>query len=356
MITIGVIIIGRNEGSRLATCLKSVRNALLQESDTAIRIVDIAYVDSNSTDDSVDTARDLGALVIELDPDIPFTAARARNAGAEALLRKHPDLQLLQFIDGDTELHPRWLSHAAGYLAHNKHVAVVCGRRRERFPEASVYNLLADMEWDTPIGQAQEFGGDAMMRANVFLHTAGYTASFIAGEEPDFAARLRKAGYSIVRLNHEMTLHDMAMTRFGQWWKRNHRYGHALAQLAHTHGGPPLYFYRHARRSTLLWGAVIPLGILAVTVLFSWWLIFLLPTAYAYLWLRVFRYRLGRGDDRDSALIYAGFTTVAKFPHILGLIHFYRNRIARRPSRIIEYKSAADHPQANPAPASVGNT
>ncbi len=356
MTSIGIIIIGRNEGQRLTTCLESVRNTQLQEGATAIRIADVIYVDSNSTDDSVETARSLGAQVVELDPAIPFTAARARNAGAEALLRAHPEVELLQFLDGDTELHPRWLPHAAGYLSHNKHVAVVCGRRRERFPEASIYNLLADMEWDTAIGQAQEFGGDAMIRATVFIHLAGYTASFIAGEEPEFAARLRKAGHSIVRLNHEMTLHDMAMTRFRQWWKRNFRYGHALAHLAHTHGGAPLYFYRQAWRSTIMWAAAIPLAILALALVLSWWALVLIPLAYCYLWVRVIRYRLKRGDDRTSAFTYAGFTVIAKFPQFFGLMHFYKNLLARKPSRIIEYKSAAPQPTGNPAAAAVGNT
>jgi len=356
MITIGIIVIGRNEGERLATCLRSVQHAALQEGATSISIAEVVYVDSNSTDNSIETARGLGAQVVELDPHLPFTAARARNAGAELLLRLHPDINFLQFLDGDTELHPRWLAHAAGYLDHHKNVAVVCGRRRERLPEASVYNLLADMEWDTPIGPAHEFGGDAMIRASVFVREAGYTPGFIAGEEPEFAARLRIAGYSIVRLNHEMTLHDLAMTRFKQWWKRTIRSGHAMAQLAHTHGKAPLYFYRHARRSTLMWAAAIPLTLILLATFFSAWLLLLIPLAYGYLLFRIFRHRIRHGDDRDSALVYACYTTIGKFPQLLGFLHFYRNHIARRPSHLIEYKSAPAPPPANPAPAGVGNT
>jgi hypothetical protein len=42
------------------------------------------------------------------------------------------------------------------------------GRRRERFPEASVYNRLCDLEWDTSIGEARSCGGDFLARAGAF--------------------------------------------------------------------------------------------------------------------------------------------------------------------------------------------
>jgi GT2 family glycosyltransferase len=356
MNTVGVVVIGRNEGTRLATCLQSIGASQQSDGSGGFRITGMAYVDSNSSDDSVELARSLGAHVIELDPAIPFTAARARNAGAEYLLKICPDVQFLQFVDGDTELHPKWLLHAVEYLRHHTQVAVVCGRRRERFPEASVYNLLADLEWDTPIGATHEFGGDALLRADVFLHLGGYTPSFIAGEEPDFSARMRKAGHGIVRLNHEMTLHDLAMTKFSLWWRRTVRSGHAAAQLYHTHGGAPLFFYRNAWRSTLLWGAMVPVVIIALAVFVTPWALGLLPLAYSYLMFRIFRFRRRRGDDRDSALAYSLFTTMGKFPQLWGLLKFYRNHWARRPSLLIEYKTAAAPPAANPAPAAVGNT
>jgi GT2 family glycosyltransferase len=301
----------------------------------------------------VRVATELGAEVLQLNTAIPFTAARARNAGAELLLKNHPGLACIQFVDGDTEMHPRWIAHALEYLQHHPAVAVVCGRRRERYPEASVYNLLADMEWDTPIGACEEFGGDSLIRVEAFRKVGGYRAEFIAGEEPDLAARLRLANYRLVRLNHEMTLHDLAMTRFRQWWRRTVRSGHALAQLGHTYRKGPLRFYRGPWRSTIFWGAAVPLGILFLTIVFSWWSLLLFPLAYSYLLARVMRYRLRRGDDRDSAFAYGLFTAIGKFPQLLGMFHFYRNRWTKRQSTIIEYKAPAS---PNPATAPVGNT
>ncbi|HLV68484.1 MAG TPA: glycosyltransferase, partial [Polyangiaceae bacterium] len=68
---LGLVAIGRNEGNRLERCLASALE----------HVAHVVYVDSGSTDDSVARARALGADVVELDTNTPFTAARARNAG-----------------------------------------------------------------------------------------------------------------------------------------------------------------------------------------------------------------------------------------------------------------------------------
>ncbi|MEZ5914678.1 MAG: glycosyltransferase family A protein [Parvularculaceae bacterium] len=155
---VGYVAIGRNEGERLRACLSSLRR-----DPSAI----IVYVDSGSTDSSLEAAREFGAQSVELDTNIPFTAARARNAGASRLLElAAPDF--IQFVDGDCTLDADWMRRATGLLDARKDVAVVCGRRRERFPDASVYNRLCDIEWASPIGDALSCGGDALMRAAAF--------------------------------------------------------------------------------------------------------------------------------------------------------------------------------------------
>ena len=151
MNNIGLVAIGRNEGNRLRQCLLSV-----------IGMAQVVYVDSGSTDGSVELAKALNVSVVELDLSIPFTAARARNAGFARLLQVEPQIKYVQFVDGDCEVVEGWLNFAQQQLESQPNVAVVCGRRRERFPEQSIYNQLCDMEWATPIGEAQACGGDSM--------------------------------------------------------------------------------------------------------------------------------------------------------------------------------------------------
>ena len=176
---LGVVVIGRNEGERLRRCLSAV----------CVRNVTVVYVDSNSTDGSSELARTQGAEVVELDLSQPFTAARARNAGFARLEQIDADVRFVQFVDGDCELVDGWLAQASGVLEERPEVAVVCGRRRERFPEQSIYNRLADLEWNTPVGEAKYCGGDAMMRVAAFRQVGGFNPDLIAGEEPELCVR-----------------------------------------------------------------------------------------------------------------------------------------------------------------------
>lgn len=312
----GAVIIGRNEGARLVACLASF--------PTWVR--PLVYVDSGSTDGSVDAARAAGAEVVALDMTRPFTAARARNAGL-ARLRALGAPEFVQFVDGDCRIQPGWLETAETFLATRPSVAVVCGRRREIHPEASVWNRLCDAEWDTPPGQAKACGGDALMRVAAVAEVGGYDPGLIAGEEPELCVRLRQAGWEVWRIDQEMTLHDAAMTRIGQWWTRTRRSGHAFAEGAALHGAAPERHWVTETRRAVLWGAILPLVAFLGLVVTPWAGLLLL--AYPVQILRLSR-RLGW--ER------AAFLVLGKFPEVQGVLEFHLNRLRRRRARLIEYK------------------
>ena len=334
---IGVIAIGRNEGARLVACLEAARGQ-------AGRMV---YVDSGSTDGSPEAARALGADVVALDLSIPFTAARARNEGLARLQELEPDCPVVQFLDGDCVLQPNWITTAAAFLDANPHAGIVCGRRREKHPDASVYNTLCDMEWETPVGQVRSCGGDALIRVAALAQIGGYDGSVIAGEEPEMCVRLRAAGWTVHRIDAEMTSHDAAMTRFGQWWKRNYRAGHAYAEGYARHGRPPERHNAKAVRSNWIWGLIVPAGVGVVTLLLAsvaprWCWIGLLPLlAYPLLMWKIARYRRSRGDRPTDARLYARYTLLGKLPQALGQLQYHRSKAAGRRTTIIEYKGAA---------------
>jgi GT2 family glycosyltransferase len=319
----GVIVIGRNEGARLEACLAAMPGD----------VAGLVYVDSGSTDGSVAAARAAGAHVVELDPAIPFTAARARNAGVAALTAAGIAPDYLQFIDGDCTLGPGWLATAIAFLDATPAAAVVCGRRRERHPEASVYNRLCDREWTTPIGQARACGGDALMRRVAFEAAGGFRDDLIAGEEPELCVRLRAAGWQVWRIDAEMTLHDAAMTRFGQWWKRVRRGGFAAAEGVALHGqGPDRHGVIQTRRA-LLWGLVFPVAVLLGAFITPWALALLL--AYP---AQIVRLALRKGACRTD-WEEAAFLTLGKFPEVLGILdHAGRRVLGGARKELIEYK------------------
>lgn len=314
---IGAVVIGRNEGARLVACLDSLRGLGAP----------IVYVDSGSTDGSAEMARARGVEVVDLDLSRPFTAARARNEGFARLCAISTPA-FVQFVDGDCEVQPGWIDTAARALQADPGLAVVCGRRRERHPEASVYNRLIDREWDTPVGPALACGGDALIRTCALQQIGGFNPALIAGEEPEMCLRLRDAGWTIRRLDAEMTLHDAALTRFGQWWKRHRRGGYAFAEGAALHGKSP---HRHWVRPTLralLWGFALPLAVLAGGVVLGPWALLGLA-AYPLQMLR-----LARKEGREVAL----FLVLSKFPEALGALEYILGRLRGRQRGLIEYK------------------
>ena len=321
---VGIVAIGRNEGERLNTCLHSVIGGAAP----------VVYVDSGSTDQSVPNAQRAGAEVVQLNPLTPFTAARARNAGFERLCQLQHDLDYIQFVDGDCEVVADWIESAVAFLDAHRDVAVVYGRRRERSPTRSIYNMFCDIEWDTPIGEAKACGGDALMRITAFKQVGRYREDVIAAEDDELCVRLRAAGWRIWRLNVEMTLHDAAMTRFGQWWRRTVRCGYAFAQGAHLHGALPERHFVWQSRRAWLWGVWLPLSCLGAVIVFGpwgWvtWLIY--PLQMLRQMVR------NRGSFRQRALLSL-FQVVARFPEAIGQIKFLRDRLLRHQAVIIEYK------------------
>jgi len=320
----GIVVIGRNEGARLRNCLASV----------AAHAERVVYVDSDSTDGSVDMARSMGVAVVELDMSIPFTAARARNQGFVRLCELSPEITYVQFVDGDCEVREGWLDYAVSFLDQHMDVAVVCGRQREQYPWASVYNLMCDIEWNTPVGQAKACGGCAMMRVDVFSSVGGYRPSLIAGEEPELCVRLRASGWKIFRLDVEMTWHDAHMLKFHQWWNRARRSGYAFAEGAYLHGVPPERHWVRESRSIMFWGGGIPALTLLSIILFG------VSGAALVLIYPAQVIRLALRDRKTSPAPWwrALFLVLGKFAEIIGLARFVYFRLVGKNSRLIEYK------------------
>ncbi|MET0544035.1 MAG: glycosyltransferase [Variovorax sp.] len=316
---IGVVVIGRNEGERLRACLDTV----------PFRACDVIYVDSGSTDGSLQLAERSGAFGLALDETQQFTAGRARNAGVRALLAMAPNVEFVQFLDGDCELDRDWLTSGLAFLWQNARHAVVCGRVRERDPDRSVFNRLCDWEWHTPAGEVKACGGNALVRVSAFRAVGGFHERLIAGEEPELCLRLRQAGWRVHHLATEMVLHDAAMVRFSQWWLRTTRSGHAFAEGAWLHG---LGRERHWVRETLravFFGGLLPLAaIVLAATLDAWFLLLLLLYPVHVL-------RLSRGQGGFTRAFYL---VLGRFPEFLGVLRFVGRRLGHVPPRLIEYK------------------
>jgi cellulose synthase/poly-beta-1,6-N-acetylglucosamine synthase-like glycosyltransferase len=308
-VTTGIVLIGRNEGERLIAALSSVPCH-----------VPTVYVDSASTDGSVIEAKRAGATVVELDMELPFSAARARRAGYFALCRTHPNLEFIQFVDGDCTLDPAWLPRALVEMRARPEVAAACGRRRERMPEVSIYNALIDVEWDTPIGDAEACGGDALFRRAAYEAVGGFDPALIAGEEPELCSRLRVAGWTIARLDAPMTVHDAAILRFGQWWRRAVRCGFGYAQIWSVTRSRPIVLYGRNLARALFWANLLPAAALVATPIFL-----AAPVALIGIYLvQIVRTALRSSLPTRLAWANALLSVVGKFAEAWGVLRFAR--------------------------------
>jgi serine acetyltransferase/GT2 family glycosyltransferase len=341
---VGAIVIGRNEGERLCQCL----DAMLK-----IGVRHLIYVDSGSQDGSCERASERQVDWLELDPNQPFTAARARNTGFAYLQERYPDLVYVQMIDGDCQLNPTWLETAVQALDNAPEVAAVCGWRQERYPEQTVYNQICDIEWRSgPVGEIASCGGDVLVRVKAFREIGGFNPQVIAGEEPELCRRWRQAGWKIVRLDAEMTLHDAQMERFSQWWQRAKRAGHAYAQVAALQGSTPEDgFGKKEIWRIWLWGLIVP--VLALLLLWptqAWSAI--LFGRYPLAAVRAALPVKEQGWSCSASLNWGLSCALAPFAQVLGAIQYLLNRWRGQELQIIEYKggSSVTPPNHEPSP------
>jgi len=333
---VSVVVIGRNEGPRLAACLKSVRGMRVAGFGT-----EIIYVDSGSSDGSPRKAAAMGARVLRVEPERP-SAALGRNAGWKAARGRY-----ILFLDGDTLLHPDFVGRALAQL-RDPAVAIVWGHRRESSPEQSVYVRVLDLDWIYAPGDSEFCGGDAMMRREVLEQVDGFDPSLIAGEEPEMCRRIRAQGHRIVHIDAPMTRHDLAVKTFRAYWRRAFRAGHAYAEVAARYRtSPDPLWQREARRNLIHGGALLSaplillLGacalspqafLLATGVQFALALALLARTATRCAW---------KSDDALTRWLYAAHSHLQQIPILFGQLAQRRDARRGRARRLIEYKASA---------------
>lgn len=321
MAVFDAVVIGRNEGARLQDSLRAVL-------PLARRVI---YVDSGSRDGSPDAARALGAEVIDLDPSQPFTAARGRNTGFQAL--QGDRAEFVQFIDGDCILNTDWPQTALDFLRDHPRAALAIGRYREEAPETSVYNWLTHWEWQKPTGPKAGGIGTFMVRSAAFEQSGGFRDKMIAAEDDELFERLRKAGWDTWGISAPMCSHDANLHDLRPWLRRMLRAGHSFSELGAMHQGAAAM----SRRRALLWAGVLP--VMAVALVLIWWPASM-GVALAYL-ASILRqaWRFTRmGLERPRALQAAGLVMLAKFTNLAGMTLYWGRKLRRSDARIIEYK------------------
>ena len=328
---LSIVVIGRNEGSRLMRCFQSIQG--IHTSGTKVETI---YVDSGSTDGSPEVAESFGAKVIVLKTDRP-TAALGRDTGW-----RNASSDFVLFLDGDTILDPDFPSRALKIITADPTLAAVWGHLREIHPKASIYNRILDLDWIYPVGEVDLCGGNVLMRRRALELAGGYDVTLIAGEEPELCCRIRAHGYRIANIDAPMVGHDLAMTRFRQYWKRSIRTGYAYAEVSRRYRHTENPFWSSERINNLKRGifwALSPIFALIASVLLQ----SVLPMI---LWCALFigfslRSSLSaRWKSRDALalFIYGMHSHFQQIPICVGQLQYERSQRQGKRKSLIEYK------------------
>jgi glycosyltransferase involved in cell wall biosynthesis len=329
---LSVVVIGRNEGERLSRCIRSI-----QTMKFAGR-VELIYVDSASTDGSALVADSMGARVISVLPLRP-TAALGRNAGW-----KSASAPIVLFLDGDTLLHEQFVADSLSAFS-DPSVAIVWGHRREINTGASLYNRVLDLDWIYAPGFVEFCGGDALVRRDVLQRVSGFDENLIAGEEPEMCRRIRALGYKILHIDRPMTGHDLAMTKWRQYWRRATRAGYAYAEVSARFRNTDLPFWgeeveKNRRRFLVLLS--IPIIGLALSILF--WSMLPGFVALGGLLLLVLRtaWKAGwKSSSWPTRFLYGIHSHFQQIPIFAGQLQYAKDRKQGRSRGLIEYKNLA---------------
>jgi acetyltransferase-like isoleucine patch superfamily enzyme/glycosyltransferase involved in cell wall biosynthesis len=328
---VSVVIIGRNEGSRLARCLTSV-----QAADWNGLTYELIYVDSKSTDGSADKAASIGATTLVLDDSSPC-AAKARNIGW-----RHACGEFILFLDGDTELHPGFVRSALKTLEDGR-LCAAWGHRRELHPEQTLYNRVLDLDWVYPVGRTLYFGGDVLVRRAALAQVDGFDPSLKAGEEPEMCARLRAAGWEIEHIDVPMTRHDLAISTLRAYWLRAYRSGIAYAEVAE----------RMRLRGDVLWQKeshrdfqhgvlfmLAPFIFVMALWLRPWLAAVLLTLGFAYIARTASRCKWKAPGQTMLCWQYAVHVHFQKIPALLGQLKWRKAHQAKTEIGLVDYKDA----------------
>lgn len=199
---ISFIIIGKNEGWRLQKCLQSISYVVEQD---AIANYEIIYVDSQSTDNSIELAKQYGAKAFLIIGEC--NAAIARNIGAQEAIG-----DILFFIDGDMELFPGFLPKV---LNEN-------GKLKYPFMSGIFNDIVHDLDWNylhtSRRHKIQEgdsdsvettTGGLFLIEYSLWNKVGGMDTRFKRSQDYDLGLRLSQMGCplhrkAILLANHYM--------------------------------------------------------------------------------------------------------------------------------------------------------
>ena len=193
---VSIVIIGRNEEAGLASCLLAANTAAAE-----VSACEVIYVDSNSTDRSVEIARTHGARVVDLPADVRRCPSAGRFIGSQ-----NASGEFILFLDADTHIYCGFLPTAIAHLQTNPILAGVNGRIDDL---DEVGTLLEDVEarHDLPTETKWLRGPACFYRRSPLMAVGSFDPNLAMEEEAELGLRLRSKGFGLELIPVRMACH-----------------------------------------------------------------------------------------------------------------------------------------------------
>lgn len=195
---LSIVIIGKNADWSIGRLLNSIMlNTPAQATS------EIIYVDSASTDRTLEIVRGYPVKIVKLSSSYPLCASAGRFIGSQYATGKY-----IAFFDSDMELAGGWLQLAMRTMDEQEKIGVVSGiiLDAERTAESGLPkeapsylgNCLTDIRYA---------GNAAMFRHEVLIAAGNWNPYLISDEEPELCLRIRHMGFRVVQLSLPVSCH-----------------------------------------------------------------------------------------------------------------------------------------------------
>lgn len=197
-IDLTVCVIGRNEAANLPACADSL--GVLRAAGLRVETI---FVDSASTDRSVEMAMRHFAVVLELEASNQMNAGAARAVGtAEATGR------WMLYLDGDMRLRAEFMPQLLNLVAGAPAAEGLAGQTRNVYPDGSTDLML--LVGNRPGLPCKAFGGAVLLRRDVVLAAGNWAPNLFSNEESELYSRLLQRSARILWTETPMVDHVTA--------------------------------------------------------------------------------------------------------------------------------------------------
>lgn len=195
---VSIVLIGHNEGKTLSKSFEAIQH--LEYPKDKLQII---FVDSNSTDNSIDIAQEYADKIISIKSFWP-TAGEAFNVGIQ-----RADYDFVHITAGDIFLNKDYLKKAIKTLQIREELGVVTGFFVEE--NETGWNKVIGFRREEDVQEVDHYvntpnGGT--FRRQVFIDVNGYDERIKKGQETEIGYRIKLKGHNIWHINTQQGVHN----------------------------------------------------------------------------------------------------------------------------------------------------